>query len=125
MDIFLERARQMAQARDLISEEPPYAAATALLAVHSAIAFTDALLFRLTGRAFPMNNHRASVQEVTKRCRAHRLDIKGIAQLSKLISVKTQISYSEHRVTQEAAYKLHIAAGKYEVWVYERLKELQ
>ena len=48
--VFLDRAQQLGDGRDLLNSDEGFAAATALLAVHTAIALNDALLLELTGK---------------------------------------------------------------------------
>jgi hypothetical protein len=122
-DIFLGRAKQLADARDLVRDDENYASATALLSIHTAIALNDALLLRLTGKLFMGADHMSAVQETAKRCRTKRLDGSGVAQLKALISAKTSVSYAAETVTFINAFKLSVASRRFETWVYDRLKE--
>jgi hypothetical protein len=124
VEIFLERAKQLSEARKLIELDTEYASATALLAVHSAIALNDAILLKLSGRIFRGEDHMAAVREVTKRCRARRLDTSGITQLKALVAAKTRISYGPQSVTFAYAYELSVASRRFAVWSYKRLEEI-
>ena len=124
VEIFLERAKQLSGARDLVQEDEEFASATALLSVHSAIALNDALLLKLKGKLVKGQDHMASVRETAKRCKARKLDSTGIKQITTLIAAKTRVSYEDKSVSFALAYKLAIASQRFEVWAYKRLEEI-
>ncbi len=124
VEIFLERAKQLSEARKLIELDAEYASATALLAVHSAIAYNDAVLVKLSGKACRGEDHMSAVREVTKRCRARKLDTSGITQLKTLVAAKTRVSYEAQLVSFPYAYELSVASQRFAVWAYKRLEEI-
>ena len=124
IEIFLERANQLSEALKLVQDDRPYAAAIALLSVHTAIALNDALLVKLGGRVARSDDHMSSVRETAKRCKAKGLDDSGIEQLRKLISAKSAVSYGTRPVTFEAAKILSTASERFQAWAYKRLKEM-
>jgi hypothetical protein len=124
VEVYLERALQLSDARDLIQDEPPYAAATALLSVHTAIALNDALLLKLGAKSLKHDDHMASVRETAKRCKAKRIDCAGVTQLRKLVSAKSKVSYGDQVVSFDFASALSLASQRFEAWVYGQFKEL-
>jgi hypothetical protein len=124
VEIYLERAVQLSSARNLIQNDPPYAAATALLSVHTAIALNDALLLKLGAKSLKNEDHMASVRETVKRCKANGIDVAGVSQLKKLISAKSQVSYGDQSVSFDFASALSVASQRFEAWVYRHFQEL-
>ena len=93
-----------------------YASAAALLAVHSAISYNDALLIGLGGARPRDENHREAVTALKRACTGAKIDHRGIAHLQSLLGAKTEISYGEKRVDNERIKALCIAAERFQVW---------
>jgi hypothetical protein len=123
-DVFLQRARQLRSARELIEEERLFASATALLSVHSAIALNDALLSIWRGRAVKSEDHREATRATQSECRIRKLDSAGVRHLEALIQNKSQISYGDAPVTYEKAMALALSARRFEAWTFKTCKEL-
>jgi hypothetical protein len=124
VEVFLERAKQLSGARDLVQDDADYASAIALLSVHSAIALNDALLIKLSGKTVTGDDHMQAVREMAKGCRSRKLDATGIAQITTLMSAKTRVSYGDEATSYALAFKLSIASQRFEAWVYKRLEEI-
>jgi hypothetical protein len=122
---FLARAQQLADTRELVRAEPAYAAATALLSVHCAIAFSDAVLMTLEGKRCKAEDHKASISLVERACRAKHLDVGGLTQLRALLTAKTDISYGDQTVTFERAVTLAVASERFERWAYVTIRGVQ
>src|SRR5579864_2910217 len=85
-----DRALQLAGAMNLCHDGiESYASAVALLAVHSAISFSDAVLIRLTGRRSQSKNHRQAIDAIVAACKRAKIQIDGVRHLDKLVSAKT------------------------------------
>lgn len=93
-----------------------YASAAALLAVHSAISYSDAVLIGLSGARSKSENHLQAVQTLKKACSRARLEQQGVSHLQKLLGAKTDISYGEAQVDAEKAIALCIAAERFQTW---------
>jgi|ERR1017187_5868544 hypothetical protein len=121
IEVFLERAEQLASARDLVREESSYSAATALLSVHSAIAMNDALLLSLTGKRPKGVDHSRAIIETELACSAKKFNCKGLKHLKSLLSKKTAVSYGDAPISFEAASSLAITSERFQQWVYSIL----
>lgn len=91
-------ATHQAQAEELISamkrlmdDAAAYKSAVALLAVHSAIAFNDAVSERLTGKAHKGQDHSTASRETRSACVKNKIDTSGIKHLDYLLSKKNRI----------------------------------
>jgi len=93
-----------------------YASAAGLLAVHSAISYSDALLIGLDGARPRGENHSEAIAALKRACTGAKIEPQGIAQLQKLLSAKTDISYGEKPVNEIRITALCEAAKRFETW---------
>jgi len=123
--VYYRRATQLADAMKLCQVEPSaYASAAALLAVHSAISYSDAVLIGLGG-ARPRGEHREAITALKRACTGARVDDQGIVHFQKLLSAKNDIAYDEKPVDNERVTALCIAAERFRVWAERILEKRQ
>src|ERR1035437_4354506 len=115
--VYYRRATQLAGAMKLCQDDlSAYASAAVLLAVHSAISYSDALLIGL-GNARPRGeSHREAIAALKRMCSGAGIDHRGITHLQRLLSAKTDISYGEKQIDDEKVTALCIAAERFEAW---------
>jgi hypothetical protein len=115
--VYYLRAKQLADAMKLCQDDlQAFASAAALLAVHSAISYSDAILVGL-GRSRPRGeNHREAVTALKRACTGAKIDHQGITHFQRLLSAKTDISYGEAQVDNEKIVALCVAAERFQVW---------
>jgi hypothetical protein len=116
--------RHQAQAEELLGamkllmdDLASYKSAVALLAVHSAIAFNDAVLERLTGSVPKRKEHAEGHRQTKKACSRKKIDAAGVQHLERLIASKTSYSYAgmvDEKRAQDAALK----AQRFAHWAY-------
>lgn len=124
--VYHHRATRLADAMKLCQDDlSAYASAAALLAVHSAIAYSDALLLSLRKRRPRSEGHMEAVAALKRACSGAKLDHHGIAHLQKLLSAKTDISYGEKRVDDEKVTAICVAAERFQVWAERILRPLK
>lgn len=125
--VHLGRARQFADGMKFFQEElGAYASAAGLLAVHSAISYSDAVLIGLSGRRSRSENHQEAVRALRRACGKANVDRDGILHFQRLVSVKTDISYGDRQIDNERIAALCIAAERFQVWaerILQRRKE--
>jgi hypothetical protein len=115
--VYHRRARQLAGAMKLCQDGmSEYASAAALLAVHSAISYSDALLIGLGGARPRGENHREAITALKRVCTGAKIETQGIPHLQKLLSAKTDISYGEKPVNEVRIAALCDAATRFETW---------
>jgi hypothetical protein len=115
--VYYRRATEMASAMKLCQEDlPAYASAAALLAVHSAISYSDAILMGLGGSRPRGEDHRQAIAALKRACTGAKIDAKGIPHLQKLLGAKTDVSYGEKQVDGERISVLLIAADRFQRW---------
>src|SRR5579864_7533721 len=92
--VYHDRGSQLAKAMRLCRyNRPAYPSAAALLAAHSAIAYNDAVQIKLTGDHLRTQDHGQAIAAIKRACGTSKIEPRGIAQLGKLLSMKTDISY--------------------------------
>src|SRR5271157_1931586 len=97
-----DRALQLADAMELCHDSmASYASAVALLAVHSAISYNDAVLIRLTGQRSRGQDHKKAVAAITRACKKGHIRTDGIKHLDKLVGAKTDVSYGDEEVDKQ------------------------
>jgi hypothetical protein len=121
-----QRATQFASAMKLCQDDlPSYASAAALLAVHSAISYRDALLIGLGNTRPRGENHSEAIPALKRACTFAKIDHHGIPHLQRLLSVKTDISYGEKQADNERITALCIYAERFQVWAERILQRRQ
>lgn len=121
--VYRSRALQLAKAMNLCHDGmESYASAVALLAVHSAISFSDAVLIRLTGQRSRSKDHRKTIDAITDACKKAKIQTGGVKHLDKLVSAKTDISYGDREVDEQTVNVLYLAAGRFQAWAEHLLE---
>jgi hypothetical protein len=123
--VYYRRATQLAGAMKLClcqDDLSAYASAAALLAVHSAISYSDAILIGLGGARPRGNNHQEAVTALKRACSGAKIDHRGITHLQRLVSAKTDISYGEKSVDEERITSLCTSAERFEAGAERILK---
>ncbi len=123
-EVFVQPAKQLRTVVDLVEGEASTAYATALLAVHAAIALNDALLSAWIEKPRKGLDHLQPVEETSKQCQRRPLNPSGVNQLRSLIHQKSAISHGDQRVSHEKALALAEASRRFEAWTFSNCKEL-
>ena len=110
------QAEELLSAMKLLMDDiASYKSGVALLAVHSAIAFNDAVLEKLgVGATQKSSDHSMAYRKTDKACAAKKIDRDGLQHLKNLLANKTGYSYSgivDERKAQDAALKAQRFAG--------------
>ena len=121
--VYHRRATQLADAMKLCQEDlSAYGSAAALLAVHSAISYSDAVVIGLWGVRSRGEDHREAITALKRACTGAKIDHQGIVHLQRLLSAKTDISYGEKQVESDWIITLCIAAERFEAWAERTLQ---
>jgi hypothetical protein len=99
--------------------------AVALLAVHSAISFSDAILAYYTGSRSKEADHRACLTRLRLVCGDHRIDDGGLRHLSWLLDRKTDFAYGDKPLKEpEESDNAFNKADKFAKWVSRSFPEI-
>jgi hypothetical protein len=99
-----------------------FASAAALLAVHSAISYSDALSVGLSGARPRGENHREAITALKRACTGAKVNHDGIAHLQRLLGAKSDVAYGEKQIDSERVTALCIAAERFQVWAERILR---
>ncbi|HET9099631.1 MAG TPA: hypothetical protein VFN62_04510 [Acidobacteriaceae bacterium] len=89
------QAEELLSAMKLLMDDVgAYKSAVALLAVHCAIAFNDAVLEKLTGAVHKGQNHSEATKKTKDACVKNNIDSAGVRHLERLVASKNLYSYS-------------------------------
>jgi len=115
------QAEELLSAMKLLMDDVvSYKSAVALLAVHSAIAYNDAVLERLGAGASRNQDHADGHRKTKVACSKNKIDSAGLQHLERLIGNKTAYSYRgivNAKSAQDAADK----AEKFANWAYKNV----
>jgi hypothetical protein len=121
--VYHDRALQLANAMELCHDDmTAYCSAVALLAVHSAISYTDAVLIKLTGQRSRSQDHKKAVAAIEKACEKGQIRTDGIKHLDKLVGAKTDVAYGDEEVDHQKIEFLYVAAARFQTWAERLLK---
>jgi hypothetical protein len=121
---YRERADSFYQSVQLLDLDVAYGPAVGLLAVHSGIALTDAVLVAEEGSRSKEEDHSAATKALEKLCAARRLDDVGVKHLRALLSNKTRFSYGEDEVPESEFKWAKTKMEQFFKWVYGTFPEL-
>ncbi len=126
IDHYRERAESFIEAMKLLFGGHEYRHAVALLAVHSAIAFADAVTLALTGNRGRYQDHREAVRQFRRICR--RPDVKvepeGLGHFEWLVSNKNKFSYDDQPIVPDEVRMSYVRAERFQAWVYRNFKQV-
>lgn len=115
---YRQRADSFYQAAQLLDLDVTYGPAVGLLAVHSSIALTDAVLVAEEGARSKEDSHGVAANQLEKLCLARGLDRVGLRYLRDLLSKKTRFSYGEDAVRDDEFKSAKVKMEQYTKWVY-------
>jgi hypothetical protein len=123
VSVYYRRATQLADAMKLCRDDlSAYGSAAALLAVHSAISFSDAVLIGFGGTRPRGDNHHEAVAALRRACTKAKIDQNGIRHLQSLLSAKTAVSYGERQIEDERVSAICITSERFQVWAERVLR---
>jgi hypothetical protein len=125
LTVHLQRARSLFGAMQLLVDEPQtYGPAICLLAVHSAISLSDAILIAYTGKRSIDQNHRFAAKPLRALCHTMKADDDGIKHLAWLVGRKTDFSYGDRPVSDDEVRHAAQTTERYQAWVHKTFPDL-
>lgn len=123
---YVEKADHFLQGMRLLAEDiPSYRTGIGLLAVHSAISLTDAILAGVRGEHSKPEDHSAAVHALEKVCNELRIErMSGIRHFALLLGTKSAIAYGDQRVGDNDLKFAIDKAERFANWAYTHFKEV-
>jgi hypothetical protein len=122
---YIGRADDFYRGLELIRGEQDYRCSSALLAIHSAISYSDALRVGLGETQVHADDHRGALASLKRLLGSRRIkDEGGFAQFEYLISMKTFVAYGNQRLDEKRWMRINLSAERFANWVWRVAKEL-
>jgi hypothetical protein len=112
---------ETAKALDVIAE-PRYGNGLGIIAVHAAIAYTDALTIAWREVKSVDGNH-ARAADVLVHALGHRVDDAQLGRLSRVLKAKSHVSYAGSFYTLDEGRRLLADVRRYAAWAEKLLRE--
>lgn len=114
---YVERATDFLEGMKLTRTDIHYRNSSALLAVHSAVSYSDALRVGLGGKDLSSSSHERAV-DMLRRLLPPNVDAndKGLTHFRFLLSKKNLVSYGHQRLEQTDYEALFTRAERFAIW---------
>ncbi|MGB6827096.1 MAG: hypothetical protein WBE41_03560, partial [Terracidiphilus sp.] len=103
-----------------------YMSSTALLGIHCAISYSDALRTGLGCADVSADDHQSAAHDLRARLSSRRFEkTQGVDRLGKLLSKKSRIAYASDAVKEEEVVDIVKRAKRFAEWAEETGKKLK
>ncbi len=122
---YLRRARDFLKGMDLLKDDLTFGYSSALLAVHGAISYCDALRTGLGSVNVSSEDHQSVTAELRQLLTARKYEKQdGVERLGKLLGSKSVIAYGAASVGDDKFKSVIQQAERFAVWAERTGKEL-
>jgi hypothetical protein len=122
---YIERATDFSRGMKLMSNDEDHFNSSALLAIHSAISYSDALRAGLGDVRLSSDDHRKAADRLRGMLNSkHYKEQQGLRHLDRLLSKKSRVAYSDHPLSHTESNELITAAERFAVWINQVGKHL-
>ncbi len=124
---YLARARDFLKGMQLLQDDlTDYRSSSALLGIHSAISYSDALRTGLGSADVASDDHGSAAQELKRLLAARKFDrLQGTDRLGKLLGMKSRVEYSAETLKETTAKQIIDQAERFAAWAEEAGARLQ
>jgi hypothetical protein len=124
---YLSRARDFFGAMRLLSDDlREFGSSSALLGIHSAISYSDALRTGMGCADVAADDHRSAARDLRSRLALRRFEkIQGASHLEKLLSLKSWVSYSAEAARENQIENIVKWAERFASWSEDAGRQLR
>jgi hypothetical protein len=124
---FLGRARDFLKGMDLLKDDlPVFRFSSALLGIHCAISYSDALRTGLGCTGVSADDHRTAASDLKSLLAARKFEkLQGADRLAKLQSKKRRIAYASEATRQDEVEDIVKLAERFAFWSEEAGRKLK
>src|SRR5258706_6501095 len=101
-----------------------FAPAVALLAIHSAISFADAVFVSSKAQRCNEQDHASAIRELRRLCASRQFDDAGVAAFRWLVRHKNDVAYLEKRFDMNQVKLARLNAERFGIWARKHLRLL-
>jgi hypothetical protein len=115
---YLGRARDFFKGMEFLKDDlAEYGRSSALLGIHSAISYCDALRSGLGSESVASDDHQRAAQELRSLLVARKRELgEGINRLERLLSQKSEVAYSPKRNSRKDVEAIIQDAQRFALW---------
>jgi hypothetical protein len=122
---YLQRARDFFLGMHLVRDADAYRNSAALLAIHSAVSFSDALRTGLGDVRLASDNHDQAADSLRRLLVPKRVELgNGLNHLKNLLASKSGVAYGNERLSDNELRKLILGAERFSAWANDMGKLL-
>jgi hypothetical protein len=127
VQLYLARARDFFEGMKFLKDDlTSFKCSSALLGIHGAIAYSDALRIGLGGEGLFAEDHSTAETDLRRRLIARKYEkLAGIGRLRELLNRKSRVAYSDVRLNENQVKLIVVDAERFEVWVNTTARELK
>lgn len=124
---YLGRARDFLKGMELLKDDlPEFRYSPALLAIHGAISYCDALRIGLGGEQMSSEDHQTAARELRRLLTTRKHDEQnGVDRLEKLLAQKSLIAYFPKRLSDKDLAAVIQQARRFALWAETAGKQLK
>lgn len=115
---YLHRARDFLKGMDLLREDPTvYRYSAALLGIHAAISYCDALRIGMGSESLASENHQSASDELRELLSGRKFkELGGVNRLGRLLAKKSRIAYSPEASSEDEIKDIVQRAERFAAW---------
>jgi hypothetical protein len=123
----LSRARDFFKGMDLLKDDlDGYQYSSALLGIHSAVSYCDALRIGMGSETLSSDDHRSAAKELRTLLSSRRYEEQnGVDRLERLLGQKSMIAYSQERANEKNIKSVVQQAERFALWAERAGKRLR
>jgi hypothetical protein len=124
---YLSRARDFLKGMDFLKDDlVRYRYSAALLGIHGAISYCDALRIGLGGQGLDSENHQAASGDLRKRLSERKIkDFGGVDKLGRILAMKSKIAYSSDLSSENDVKQIVLRVERFALWAETTGHELK
>jgi hypothetical protein len=123
---FLDRARDFREGMNLLKDGlTEYRSSSALLGIHCANSYSDALRTGMGCIDVSSDDHQTAAKDLKSRLLSRRFEkVQGVDRLERLLAKKSRIAYASDAAREDEIKEIVLQAGRFALWAEEAGRKL-
>jgi hypothetical protein len=123
---YLSRAQDFMEGMLLLREDEQFQSSSALLGIHAAVSYTDALRIGLGDESLVSEDHRTAAAALRKLILNKReSNVDGVTRFEKLVAKKSLIAYGNKRLDRNDFESVYTNAERFAKWANDMGSQLK